>query len=889
MPKALRLRVALISSVIGLLLALGAFQQFPAGVHAAFEDTDGDGAIDIAEQLTGSDPNSASSLPEDSTTDFLGLTLRCSDFADNDGDGLADGEDDGCLDQDGDVVSNGLELHLGSDPFDQESLPEHTDLDTVLDYLGFPVLLCADGVDNDGDGDVDGDDSGCAVSEGDSDGFLDAIEKRYGSDPGDSNSVPEHETPNPGSCSDGVDNDGDGAMDAADDGCGTPANDTRAGATVIGALPFSDGPRVIKNASVESGEPRSNCAFAGRPNATVWYSITPSTPTVVIADTDGSNFRSILSVWRQEGSQLREVTCDVTFLSPAHVTFRADVGVTYFIQIDILATGPSLPAVVFNAEAGTPPPNDDFVNAAEVGAIPYSNTVDMESATMEANEPFMGCAFSRVTSTAWYTFTPSQDGIVVADTAGSAVDTVLEAWRVTIFGLIREECSNDFGESPAAKLALDVIAGETYYFQLGYEDFSPTEQGFSAQFSLTAGVPPANDDIAGAMPVTLPFNGSSDALTASLEPDEPTPPCIETYYEIEKTLWFRFTAASDSFVVADTGFDFESSGNNFIGVYQGTSAADLEAVACGAPDYPTTDVGFAVQSGESYLIQLGSINYRGGFEGGIPGGAAEPAGFSQQRPLTLNIRSVAVPSCPSATFSVDDPPGDTFGFDPPGGDTPEWPDIVRVSGASTTENFCMTVDFAGPIDPPGSELEHEVYWRAFFDIDNDPNTGFGGGFGCPSGGRGFESSVYLDGDSGALADIDREFGPSGDLFGIALIEERSLTIIIPLDAIGDDDRFAFFTFTGSERYEANDCAPNGGMILSPTPAQIGDANCDGSVNAIDATLMLQLFAGLTFSLPCAYVADVNQNGGIGPIDAVLVLQYGTGLLTEWPPPSAAEG
>ena len=64
---------------------------------------------------------------------------------------------------------------------------------------------------------------------------------------------------------------------------------------------------------------------------------------------------------------------------------------------------------------------------------------------------------------------------------------------------------------------------------------------------------------------------------------------------------------------------------------------------------------------------------------------------------------------------------------------------------------------------------------------------------------------------------------------------------------------------------------------------IGDVNCDGLVNSIDAALVLQLVAGLLDSLPCETAADVNGDGAINAIDAALILQFGAGLISSLPP------
>ena len=71
---------------------------------------------------------------------------------------------------------------------------------------------------------------------------------------------------------------------------------------------------------------------------------------------------------------------------------------------------------------------------------------------------------------------------------------------------------------------------------------------------------------------------------------------------------------------------------------------------------------------------------------------------------------------------------------------------------------------------------------------------------------------------------------------------------------------------------------------SPTPAGvIGDVDCDGSIDSIDAALVLQLTAGLVGSLSCEENADANEDGRVDSIDAALILQLTAGLLANLPP------
>ena len=94
------------------------------------------------------------------------------------------------------------------------------------------------------------------------------------------------------------------------------------------------------------------------------------------------------------------------------------------------------------------------------------------------------------------------------------------------------------------------------------------------------------------------------------------------------------------------------------------------------------------------------------------------------------------------------------------------------------------------------------------------------------------------------------------------------------------------TSTSTPAVPTNTPAPGETPAPTATPGAnglIGDVNCDGVVNAIDAAFILQFVAGLIDELPCPENADVNQDGSVNTIDAALILQFGAGLLGMLPP------
>ncbi len=58
----------------------------------------------------------------------------------------------------------------------------------------------------------------------------------------------------------------------------------------------------------------------------------------------------------------------------------------------------------------------------------------------------------------------------------------------------------------------------------------------------------------------------------------------------------------------------------------------------------------------------------------------------------------------------------------------------------------------------------------------------------------------------------------------------------------------------------------------------GDVDCNGHVDTVDASLILQRAADLLAALDCETEADADNSGAIDATDALLVLQYAAGLV-----------
>jgi hypothetical protein len=135
-------------------------------------------------------------------------------------------------------------------------------------------------------------------------------------------------------------------------------------------------------------------------------------------------------------------------------TSRLGTRVITVVTILIMALSSVQPALA------APPTNDNFADAQVITALPFSATVDTTEATIEVSEP-ESCWF--LTNTVWYSFTPSQNTAVTADTFGGAVSANLNVYRSTGSGI----SSLQFMGCTTSTQAFFFQAGQTYYLQAG--------------------------------------------------------------------------------------------------------------------------------------------------------------------------------------------------------------------------------------------------------------------------------------------------------------------------------------------------------------------------------------------------------------------------------------
>lgn len=250
----------------------------------------------------------------------------------------------------------------------------------------------------------------------------------------------------------------------------TGSNDAFSGATAISSIPFEVSNVSTTNASTEQGEIAPSCASIGK---TVWYRYTPAANQIVSFETIGSNFDTVVGVYRGTSlGSLAEMSCDddggtsggssvVNVVLNGGQTYYIQVGGFYNTQTGSVASG----TLSFNARFGDP---DPFSGALTISRLPFGiANLSTVNATVQSGEFSPSCA--SLGRTAWFRYVAPSGGTVYADTSGSNYDTVIGVWRGTSLGSLTEvACDDDgLGSGGGSSVGVNVVAGETYYFQVG--------------------------------------------------------------------------------------------------------------------------------------------------------------------------------------------------------------------------------------------------------------------------------------------------------------------------------------------------------------------------------------------------------------------------------------
>ncbi len=248
-----------------------------------------------------------------------------------------------------------------------------------------------------------------------------------------------------------------------------------------------------------------------------------------------------------------------------------------------------------------PPANDAFASATVIGALPFSNAVDITTASIEPGEPTPSCSFGFSSHrTVWYTFTPAATGVLSAS-VNAQFSTMVAVYSGGSLGALTEvNCSSPF----VGTSTFLAQAGTPYHFLV---------DGFFGQsglleFRLEAIPPPPNDLFVNATAIAvLPFTDAVDLTGATVDVGEPTPSCAIFFGPVSRTAWYTFTpvqTGSISASIITAGFP------NVVAAYTGNALTTLSEVGCGLSGGGKAT--FRAEANRTYYFLVGGLSGSGG-------------------------------------------------------------------------------------------------------------------------------------------------------------------------------------------------------------------------------------------------------------------------------------
>ena len=110
-----------------------------------------------------------------------------------------------------------------------------------------------------------------------------------------------------------------------------------------------------------------------------------------------------------------------------------------------------------------PPANDDIASVTRIASIPNSASQDATTATSSPSDPW--CYGNN--QSVWFTYTPTVNERLEANTFGSNYDTTLSVYTGSPGNLTQMGCNDDAGGTVQSRVRFDATAGTQYYFMVG--------------------------------------------------------------------------------------------------------------------------------------------------------------------------------------------------------------------------------------------------------------------------------------------------------------------------------------------------------------------------------------------------------------------------------------
>lgn len=401
-----------------------------------------------------------------------------------------------------------------------------------------------------------------------------------------------------------------------------PSNDFFVGREPITSIPATL-TTSSRNATAEPGEGIHVYEPADYPGElptpkSLWWTWTAPTDGVYSLSTDGSDFDTLLAVYRGNNVATLDLAGrndDAGFDWTSTVVFPASSGTAYQFVVDgyyslVDPFDPFSPTVTdfggvqLNFKMNDPMINDNFADRTPFTGLNVAVTGHNVGSSWEPLEPEHFCYDPPLCyepfATVWWSWTAPSTGPVTFSTAGSSFDTILAVYTGSSLGGLSQIASND----DADDIGWLTLASEVNFFaQAGqsYQIAVDTAAGVGNVELHVANAPP-NDSFNNSISLTGDLvEAEGYTLNATFEAGEPSP--VGNVFG--RSIWWNWTAPRTGKVTLTTdGSNFDTT----LVVYTGNSVSSLTSVVENNDRVDvkirTSLVSFGATEGATYQIQL---------------------------------------------------------------------------------------------------------------------------------------------------------------------------------------------------------------------------------------------------------------------------------------------
>jgi hypothetical protein len=385
-----------------------------------------------------------------------------------------------------------------------------------------------------------------------------------------------------------------------------PPNDDFASAQAISGIDVA-ATESNADATKETGEPDHAGNVGGR---SLWYQWTAVYTGMVVIDTCGSDFDTLLAVYTGNSvSGLTPVTSndDACNILQSRVKFQATKGVAYQIAVDGFRSPPQEAALgSVSLSLRERPLNDDFEDAQVISGSTATVEGTNAGATSQADDP--KAAGERAGASVWYSWTAPASGLVHLDTCTADFNELLRVFAGSTLTSLTEVARNGFGGcGNQSRLVFRATAGTAYAISIEGTGCAPAgcPDPPTGHFDLVLkpAEPPANDDFANAEPLSgASTSASGSNVDATFQSGE-VPPSFEG---TTHSVWYRWQAPHGGNVMVDPCIShYIPRFRAFTGATLGTLTAAPSGATPTAPGASSTCVflqSFTATAGSIYRI-----------------------------------------------------------------------------------------------------------------------------------------------------------------------------------------------------------------------------------------------------------------------------------------------